>query len=52
LPANTSGTADRPLAPQLAQDPEDPDLARLVAAWPSLPEHIRAAVVALVAAAR
>jgi hypothetical protein len=26
----------------------DPDLARMVAAWPTLPQHIRAAVLALV----
>jgi hypothetical protein len=30
--------------------PADPDLARLVDAWPNLPAHIRAAVLALVAA--
>jgi hypothetical protein len=29
----------------------DPDLARLVDAWPDLPPHIKAAVVALVKAA-
>ena len=28
--------------------PPDPDLERLVAAWPDLPEHIRAAMLALV----
>jgi hypothetical protein len=28
----------------------DPDLARLVAAWPALPEHIRAAILTLVGA--
>ncbi len=27
---------------------EDPGLARIIAAWPRLPEHIRAAVLALV----
>lgn len=32
--------------------PTDPDLARLAAAWPTLPEPIRAAVRALVDAAR
>jgi hypothetical protein len=31
--------------------PADPDLARVVAAWPSLPEPIKAAVLALVRAA-
>jgi hypothetical protein len=30
----------------------DPELARVVEAWPDLPSHIRAAVVALVATAR
>jgi hypothetical protein len=35
--------------PVLVQtSPPDPDLARLVAAWPDLPPHIRAAVLALV----
>jgi hypothetical protein len=29
-----------------------PDLARVVEAWPALPEHIRAAVLALVGTAR
>jgi len=30
----------------------DPDLARVVTAWPDLPTHIRAAVLALVGTAR
>jgi hypothetical protein len=29
----------------------DPDLSRIIAAWPDLPPHIRAAVLALVGAA-
>jgi hypothetical protein len=37
------------LAP-LAQS--DPDLARVVTAWPDLPPHIKAAVLALIGAAR
>jgi hypothetical protein len=37
------------LAPQLAPDP---GLARVHEAWPSLPEHIKAAVLALIGAAR
>jgi hypothetical protein len=38
--------------PALVQEgPPDPDLARIVAAWPELPEPIRRAVLALVAAA-
>jgi hypothetical protein len=32
--------------------PADPDLARVVTAWPDLPPHIRAAVLALVQAGR
>jgi hypothetical protein len=32
--------------------PPDPDRARVVAAWPDLPPHIRAAVLALVTAGR
>ncbi len=31
--------------------PEDPDLAAVAAAWPDLPAHIKAAVLALVRAA-
>jgi hypothetical protein len=30
----------------------DPDLSRLCSAWPALPDHIRAAILALVAAGR
>jgi hypothetical protein len=39
-------------APLAQQAPTDPDLARVLDAWPTLPPHIRAAVLALVAAAR
>ena len=52
LPDNTSGTPDPSLAPVLAPDPEDPDLVRVVTAWPALPPHLRAAVLALVDAAK
>jgi len=45
LPANTSVDSPAPLAPPLAPDP---DLTRVVTAWPALPEHIRAAILALV----
>jgi hypothetical protein len=31
--------------------PADPDLARVIASWPELPPHIRAAVLALVGTA-
>jgi hypothetical protein len=30
----------------------DPDLARIVEAWPTLPDHIRAAILALIVTAR
>jgi hypothetical protein len=30
----------------------DPDLARVVAAWPDLPPHIKAAVLAMIQTAR
>jgi hypothetical protein len=33
-------------------DATDPGLARVVEAWPGLPEHIKAAVLALVTSAR
>ena len=39
--------ADGTLTARL-QENADPDLARVVAAWPALPEHIKAAVLALV----
>jgi hypothetical protein len=59
LPGTTSGSPGRRLAPQLAPDGENApaaplpaDLARVVRAWPDLPEHIRAAVLALVTSAR
>jgi hypothetical protein len=32
--------------------PEDPDLARVAAAWPDLPPHIKTSILALVEAAR
>ena len=43
----TSGQVEPALTPSL-QLPADPELARLVDAWPTLPAHIRAAVLALV----
>jgi hypothetical protein len=43
-PVNTSGDA----IPSLAPDPEDPDLARVVAAWPLLPPHIRQTIATLI----
>jgi hypothetical protein len=48
----TSGASNRPLTVLLARLAKtDPDLARILDAWPKLPAHIRAAVLALVATA-
>jgi hypothetical protein len=47
LPANTSAATAGQLAPQLAPTHADPDLARVVEAWPTLPPAIRRAVLAL-----
>jgi hypothetical protein len=57
LPFAASGGIKPPLAQPLAQgSPDgpvpDPDLARVVDAWPTLPDHIKAAVLALVTTAR
>jgi hypothetical protein len=41
-----------PLAQNGSTTSPDPDLARLCSAWPMLPDHIRAAVLALVATVR
>jgi hypothetical protein len=43
---------DARFAHGFAQTAPDPDLARVLDAWPSLPAHIKAAVLALVATAR
>jgi hypothetical protein len=61
VPANAIGLDGDPLtAPLTGADASpcdslretDPDLARVVIAWPDLPAHIRAAVLALIGAAR
>jgi hypothetical protein len=60
FPAMTSADSDSVVARRVAQDranpapdavPDDPDLARVLAAWPFLAGPIRAAVLALVATA-
>jgi hypothetical protein len=52
LPANASGDADSSHVPQhVPAAPNDPDLARVIATWPDLPPHIKAAVLALVGTA-
>jgi hypothetical protein len=51
LPDNDFGTPAATLARCLhgeIEAPADPDLARVLAAWPNLPLHIRAAVLALI----
>jgi hypothetical protein len=47
LQDNTSGDSGRSLVPPLVPDP---DLARVVAAWPRLPEHIRKTILSLLQA--
>jgi hypothetical protein len=47
--SKTCGERGEPLAPPLAlHRPEDPDLARVLAAWDDLPPSIRRAILALV----
>jgi hypothetical protein len=41
-------TSDGMTAAVAERLPDDPDLARLVEAWPTLSRHVRAAIVALV----
>jgi hypothetical protein len=56
LPANELRQEAAPLAFPLHQPGRegstDPELARVAEAWPDLPAHIKAAVLALVATAR
>jgi hypothetical protein len=56
LQASSYRSSNNPLSAQLSPGPQhpvsnDPDLARVIDAWPTLPEAIRAAVLALVTAA-
>src|SRR5262249_10713614 len=47
-PANTSGDLSAALTPPLTQDvPSDPDLARVVRTWATLPTPIKSAILAL-----
>jgi hypothetical protein len=49
LPVSTSGQAAEPLSVLLAHPmPTDPDLARVLDAWTTLPAPIKAAVLALI----
>jgi hypothetical protein len=43
---------DQPLTSPAPARPDVPDLARILDAWPTLPGHIKAAILALVATAR
>jgi hypothetical protein len=45
------GRQDPALGVHLSCEVPDPDLARVIIAWPDLPDHIRAAVLALVGVA-
>lgn len=46
-----SAEVAEPIPPTTPTPPDDPELATVVAAWPSLPPAIRAGVVAIVKAA-
>lgn len=49
LPANTSGDGAAPHVPQhVPAASDDPELARVVDAWPRLQEPIRAGILAMV----
>ena len=49
LPEQVTSTPSRPLAHPLAcETPIDPDLARLIDAWQTLPDAMRAGILAMV----
>ncbi|MGD1041508.1 MAG: hypothetical protein ABR913_00425 [Sedimentisphaerales bacterium] len=48
ISASGGAKSGAPNAPKASQTPQDPDLAMVVEHWPNLPEHIRAAIKALV----
>jgi hypothetical protein len=50
LPSSKKRQSDRPVAHHLPTDTRSlpPDLAAVVAAWPTLPEALRAGIVAMV----
>ena len=47
-PYGVYDNADSDVAPRVALNPADPDLARVVEAWPDLPGALRRAVLALI----
>src|SRR5262249_14396400 len=49
--STTSGNTPSGVAPGVARNAPDPDLAHVVEAWPALPDAIRRAVLALVGSA-
>jgi len=54
LPANSSCTDSCTTKPEIDRNltssyPVDPELSKVIAAWETLPEHLKAAVLALVA---
>jgi hypothetical protein len=50
-PQGVTASAPKPLAQTLARDSQiDPSLARIVEAWPKLPEAVRAGILAMVKA--
>src|SRR5262249_25097215 len=52
LPINDYGQSQERFARPFASDnPPDPALARLVESWPALPDHVKAAVLALLSVA-